>query len=344
VVVFAMGGTIAMSASAQGGVTPTLTAHELIDGVPGLADTGIGVDVVDFRRVPGASLDFATLVELTAAITRAVEAGATGVVITQGTDTIEETSLHLDLYHRHAAPVVVTGAMRNPTLAGADGPANLLAAVLTAADPQVRGLGVLVVLHDEIHAARGVRKTHTTALDTFRSPDNGPLGRVVEGRVVGPGASVPRLVLPSPRTDAHPRVGVYTVVLDDDPAQVATFAARLDGLVVAAMGAGHVPEALVEPLAKAATAIPVILTSRTGSGSVLRATYGFPGSERDLIEHCLIPAGSVGPLKARILLRGLLSADADRSLIETAFAVAGQYSDTTAWPWSLLHEEPITHG
>jgi L-asparaginase len=334
VVVFALGGTIAMSASPLGGVTPTLTAQELIDGVAGLADTGIGIDVVDFRHLPGASLDFASLVDLTAAITRAVETGATGVVITQGTDTIEETSFHLDLYHRDAAPVVVTGAMRNPTLAGADGPANLLAAVLAAADPRARGLGVLVVLHDELHAARAVRKTHTTALDTFRSPDAGPLGHVVEGRLVVHGAAVARLLLPPPRTDARPRVGVYTVVLDDDPAQVASFAARADGLVVAAMGAGHVPEALVEPLAKAATAMPVILTSRTGSGSVLRTTYGFPGSELDLIEHGLIPAGSVGPLKARILLRGLLAADADRAQIEAAFAVAGQYADPITWPWS----------
>jgi L-asparaginase len=323
-----------MSASAQGGVTPTMTAQELIDEVPGLADTGIGVDVVDFRHLPGASLDFAVLTDLSAAITRAVETGATGVVITQGTDTIEETSFQLDLYHRHAAPVVITGAMRNPTQAGADGPANLLAAVLAAADPGARGRGVLVVFHDEVHTAREVRKTHTTALDTFRSPDSGPLGHLVEGRVVLRDTAWPRLVLPPPRMDARPRVGVYTVVLDDDPALVAGFATRVDGLVVAAMGAGHVPEALVEPLAKAATAMPVILASRTGSGSVLRATYGFAGSELDLLEHGLIPAGSVGPLKARILLRGLLAADADRSQIEAAFAVSGQYLHPTAWPWS----------
>jgi L-asparaginase len=334
VVVFGLGGTISMSTSAQGGVTPTLTAQELIDEVPGLADTGIGVDVVDFRHLPGASLDFATLADLSAAVTRAVETGATGVVITQGTDTIEETSFLFDLYHRHAAPVVVTGAMRNPTQAGADGPANLLAAVLTAADPGARGLGVLVVFHDEIHAARAVRKTHTTALDTFRSPDTGPVGHLVEGQVVLRGAHAPRLVLPPPRSDAHPRVGVYTAVLDDDPALVTSFATRVDGLVVAAMGAGHVPEALVEPLAKAATAMPVVLTSRTGSGSVLRATYGFPGSERDLIEHGLIPGGTVGPLKARILLRGLLAADADAAQIQAAFATAGHYADSTAWPWS----------
>jgi L-asparaginase len=126
--------------------------------------------VVEFRRLPGASLDFATLTDLAAAVSEAVEQGAAGTVVTQGTDTIEETSFLLDLYHRHDAPLVVTGAMRNPAMAGADGPANLLAAVVTAADSSARGRGVLVVLNDEIHAARRVRKTNTTSVGTLSYP------------------------------------------------------------------------------------------------------------------------------------------------------------------------------
>jgi L-asparaginase len=333
VVVFGLGGTIAMSASAQGGVTPSLSAHDLVMAVPGLADTGVAIDVVDVRRLPSPSLDFGTLGDLTAAVTAAIEQGATGVVITQGTDTIEETSYLFDLCHHHVAPLVVTGAMRSPTMAGADGPANLLAAVLTAADPQAQGLGALVVLNDEVHSAQRVSKTHATALGSFQSPNGGPLGFLIEGDLRLSGVSPPRLALPAPTPSVNPMVAIHTAVLGDDPAVVGALAEHVDGLVVAGMGAGHVPEILVDPLAKLAAHIPVVLTSRTGCGPVLRRTYGYPGSERDLIGHGLIPAGSLHPLKARILLRCLLACHADGDQILKAFAVAGQYANHTEWPW-----------
>jgi L-asparaginase len=333
VVVFGLGGTIAMAPAAEGGVTPTLSPQDLVRAVPGLADSGIAVEVVDFRRLPSASLDFPMLTELVTAAAAAIRQGAAGVVVTQGTDTIEETSFVLDLYHRDHAPIVVTGAMRYPSLAGADGPANLLAAVRTAADPQARGFGALVVLNDEIHAARWVRKTHTTAVSTFRSPDTGPVGHVVEGEVRITAARPPRLILPPPGAESAPIVAIHPAVLGDEPAIVDAVAQRADGLVVAGMGAGHVPEVLVEPLAKAAERIPVVLASRVGSGSVLRNTYAYPGSERDLFERGLVPAGRLDPLKARVLLRGLLAGGADRSQIGTAFAVAGEYVDGAEWPW-----------
>src|SRR5690606_35815882 len=138
--------------------------------------------VVDFRRLPSASLGFDDLLALAAEIRgRLARGGVDGVVVTQGTDTLEEAAYLLDLFHTAAEPVVVTGAMRNPALAGADGPANLLAAVRTAAHPASRGRGVLVVLADQIHAASRVRKTHTSGVGAFTSPDSGPLGLVAEG-------------------------------------------------------------------------------------------------------------------------------------------------------------------
>jgi hypothetical protein len=193
VAVVTLGGTIAMTRNTAeaGGVVPALSGEQLIKAVPELDDGTVAIEVHGFRQLPGASLTFEDLIELAAFIKQLEEQGAAGVVVTQGTDTIEETSYLLDLLHDGDAPVVVTGAMRNPTIAGADGPANLLAAVRVAASAVARGLGCLVVLNDEIHAARHVRKSHSTSTAAFTSPNAGPLARMVEG--------VPRvLVAPGP--------------------------------------------------------------------------------------------------------------------------------------------------
>lgn len=331
VLVVALGGTIAMTTSNTGGVAPSLTAQQLVDAVPGLADTGINIEVLTFRNKPGASLTIADLTELSGEIGNRLSGGATGVVITQGTDTIEESAYALDLLHPGPQPIVVTGAMRNPTLAGADGPANLLAAIQVAASPAARDLGCVVVLADEIHAARRVQKTHSTSLATFASPIGGPLGYVVEGRVTIVNHLTDRHVLPV--TTRQPRVGFYTATLGDDDVLLESIAELVDGLVVAGFGVGHAPEQWLDCLTKTAGRIPVVLTSRTGSGPVLAETYGFPGSERDLIARGLIPAGLLDPFKARILLRLALAADADHQQITAAFAAAGALAVGQDWPW-----------
>lgn len=333
VVVFGLGGTIAMTSSNGAAVSPTLSAQQLVDAVPGLAVTGIQVEVVDFRRRPGASLTFGDITEAATTATEALAGGATGVVITQGTDTIEETAYLLDLLHQRPEPIVVTGAMRNPTLAGADGPANLLAAIHTAAAPATREQGCLVVLADEIHTARWVSKTHSTSGATFRSLDSGPLGYVVEGTVRMLTGVPYRLTVPAPNPGEHARVGLYTVTLDDDPTLLDAIGARIDGLVVAGFGVGHVPEPLVDTLTALAGRIPVVLASRTPAGPTLVRTYGFPGSEQDLIVRGLIPAGWLHPYKARILLHALLAAGTKPQDITTAITTAGGLTAPTAWPW-----------
>jgi L-asparaginase len=161
VAVFGLGGTIAMTQAPDGGVSPVLSASDLLAAVPGLSDVEAELRVEDFRNKPGASLDFPDLYELAAAINKALADGCVGAVVTQGTDTIEEVAYALDLLLPADTPVVVTGAMRNPTMAGADGPANILAAIKVAASPCARGLGCLVVLNDQVHAARWVHKAHT---------------------------------------------------------------------------------------------------------------------------------------------------------------------------------------
>ncbi|MFI9503434.1 asparaginase [Nocardia sp. NPDC052566] len=331
VTVFGLGGTIAMTAVATGGVAPALTADQLVADVPGLAETGIDVAVVNFRQVPGASLKISDVTALAEAIRDGL-AEADGAVVTQGTNTIEETAYLLDLLHTGPQPIVVTGAMRNPTLAGADGPANLLAAIQTAADPDSREQGCLVVFNDEIHAARRVRKTHTTSTATFQSQNGGPLGYVVEGQPRLLSRLTHRTTIPAKPVDGI-RIPILTATLGDDGATLRAIADHIDGLILAGAGPGHVPAELVPALEALAAKVPVILASRTGAGSVLRSTYGFPGSERDLLARGLICAGYLDPVKARILLYMLLSSGGDKTTLEAAFAAAGGYRSAETWPW-----------
>jgi L-asparaginase len=324
---FTLGGTIAMAGSRDGVVT-RLTGAELAAGVPGLAGLGETLDVRDAQAVPSASLTYADILAVADAATEAIRVGSHGIVVTQGTDSLEETAYLLDLVWPHEEPIVVTGAMRNPTLAGPDGPANLLAAARVAAAEPARGLGALVVMNDEIHAARWVRKTHATSTAAFASPDTGPIGQVIEGGVrilVHPQRHAP-LSRPDDAGLASTVVPLHTITLDDDATLLTLLAdggIPADGLVIAAMGVGHVPAALAPVLEQLAGRMPVALCSRTGAGSVLRHTYGAVGSERDLQRRGLINGGLLHPYKARVLLRMLLAGKAGPQEIREVFALRG---------------------
>lgn len=315
--VLALGGTIGMSGT--GGVVPAVSVGELLVSVPGVA--GIELRADQFRQLPGAALTVPDVLAVAAEIAARLAGGADGVVVVQGTDTIEETAYLLDLLHHRDEPVVVTGALRNPTQPGADGPANLDAALRVAAAPAARGLGCVVVLNDQIHAAAQVAKTHTANPAAFSSPATGPLGIVAEGAVHLAARPASRLTLPLPaHHDPVPPVGLYTATLGDTGHALPAFAAVHDGLVVAGMGVGHVPAALVDPLTAITERIPVLLSSRTGAGLVHSGTYGFAGSEKDLLSRGLVGTGRLGPLKSRLLLQLLLLSGADRTAIRDTFA------------------------
>jgi L-asparaginase len=320
VVVLALGGTIAMSRRTESGlVVPELTAEQLMSDVPGLPD-GVAIKTKTVVNRPGASLTIANLVELLQVAREAVDAGALGIVVTQGTDTMEETSFVLDLLWNRSAPLVMTGAMRNPTQAGADGAANLLAAVAVAASDTCRDLGCLVVMNDVIHAARYVRKEHSSSPAAFVSPSAGPLGAVVEGHAVTRLIPArPSLRLDEP-TGVTARVALVEATLDDDGDLLCeSLVESFDGLVIAGFGAGHLSETAASRAVAVAAVKPVILASRCGAGGSLRSTYGFVGSESYLLANGLISAGDLDARKARLLLLSLLSAGADRRAIGAAF-------------------------
>ncbi len=320
---FALGGTISMAGQGGRGVVARLTGRDLVGGIDG-PNSG-RIEVRDAAAVPSANLSFGDILDVVGQAAAAVADGADGIVLTQGTDTLEETAFLVDSVWPHDAPFVLTGAMRNPTLPGADGPANLQAAVLVAGSGAARGRGALVVFNDDIHAARHVRKTHSTSTATFRSPDTGAIGQVVE--------RVPRFLVQVSRRPpitgisrdrlAATRISLYTMTLDDDGTLLGQIAGHYHGLVVAGFGVGHVPALLAPVLGDLAAAIPVVLTSRTGAGPVLSDTYGAIGSERDLASRGLINGGFVHPYKARVLLRLLVAQGAPASAVATAFADLG---------------------
>ena len=316
VTVLALGGTIASTPATSGGSVPTLTAADLVAAVPGL-DAVARVDARTVRSTASAGITSDDLRSIAAIVEAETAAGVSGVVVTQGTDTLEESAYLLDLLHAGDVPVVVTGAMRTPATPGADGPANVLAAVTVAGSPQARGLGVLVVLDDEIHAARHVAKTHSSSTAAFASPGLGPLGRVVEGDVrlsFVPRARSPHVDVP---VDAPwPSVPILRVTLGGDPREIDALATYADGLVVEGVGGGHVPESFVAPLEALAARIPVVLASRAGGGGTLARTYGYPGSELDLFRRGLLCAGPLDALKARLLTGAAVAGAAGRPAAE----------------------------
>ena len=298
----AAGGTIAMRGTHA---APALDAAGLLDAVPELA--AYDVQPRDLETAPGALLSLDDLL----GVARAAADAATdaGVVVTQGTDTLEETAFLTDLLHGGEAPVVFTGAIRPASAPGADGPANLLAAAAVAADPGARGLGTLVAFAGELHAARWARKVRATSPTAFGSPALGPVGWVDEGRVrvAARPARGPRLY--PERLDFRVPILVFGAGDRGEAVDGATEGA--DGLVAVVPGAGHAHPDLLAGLVEAAGRVPVVAVSRPDQGRILHETYGFPGSERDLRASPLIPAGGLSPSAARIALLACLGAQAD---------------------------------
>jgi L-asparaginase len=319
IAVASLGGTIAMTNGATSdGLTPTLTAADLIAAVPEISSIA-DVTVTTLLTQPSASMSLEDVLMAVAWARAQIVSGADCVVLVQGTDTLEESSFLMDLYWDLDEPLVLTGAMRGADQPGSDGPSNLLGATLVAADPVSRTRGVLVVMNDHIHAPSRVRKIDSLAVDTFDSGSFGPLGRICENRVVYGNERKRPQPLPLPERFDIDIALIETALGDKGSLLLAALASGSAGIVVGAFGVGHVSVSMATAISKAVVSIPVVFASRTGSGPTLSDTYGFIGSERDLLSRGAIGAGWLDPRKSRLLLWAALSAGCDTEEVRRIF-------------------------
>ncbi len=312
--ILAAGGTISMTG--ESGATPNLDAAALVATIPSLAGHH-GLEARTVINLPSAHLSLDDQLTICRQARDAARRGI-GVVVTHGTDTLEETAMLCDVVHDAEAPIVFTGAIRPASAPGADGPANCVDAVSIAASEAAAGMGVLVCFGGEIHHARGVRKTDTTSLVAFSSPQTGPLGRVTEGHPTI-WSRIPRNPpLDPPHLDGRVLV-VPTGAGDDGTLARAALETDPDGVVIGTLGAGHLAPALLDLWAEAADRIPVIAYCRPERGVVLNATYAYRGSETDLRETQIIPVGFLSPQAARMKLLACLASELSIKEIRWAF-------------------------
>jgi L-asparaginase len=314
------GGTISMRTDpASGGAVPTLRGDAILASAPGVADIA-HVVVDEWATMPGAHL---TVEQLWALRTHIAELVARddvdGVVVAQGTDTIEETAYLTHRSLRTDKPVVFTGAMRTSEDASWDGPANLTDSVRVAASPALRGAGVLVVFNGRVYAASDVTKVETFSPDAFDSPGLGPLASIDGGCViVRRRLAAERALIVPPAGPAAPVDIIYAAAGSDGRFfDLARASAR--GVVVAAFGRGNLPFAMFEGLTRCVGAgLPVVITSRVPRGRV-GPTYGFPGGGRSLAAAGAILAGSLRPQQARLDLMLALGAGYDGDRLAAVF-------------------------
>lgn len=309
VTILATGGTIAGKATAGSGVEYTAgqaSAQDLIAAVPGIEKIAT-LQTESISNIGSQDMSEEIWLTLARRINQLFADNATdGVVITHGTDTIEETAFFLDNVVGTDKPVVLVGAMRPSTALSADGPANLRAAVTVAAAPAARGRGALVVLNDTIHGARDVTKTNTSSIQTFVSPNTGPEGSVSGDtvRFVEAPAAHQRPRFPVPDGSSLPRVDIVYSHAGMRPDQVNDAVEHgAKGIVLAGVGDGNTAKAVLDALAKANDDRVVVRSTRVGSGEVVR------NAEVNDDELGFVTSADLNPAKARVLLQLLLSAN-----------------------------------
>ncbi len=313
------GGTISMKVDKRlSAAIPAMSSEEIMSLVTNI-DRIADIEIIPFARIPGPQMTPELMLELSNVVKDTIARDdITGVIITHGTDSLEETAFFLELNIDSEKPVIVVGSMRNASELGYDGPSNLSAAICTAVSEQARNKGVLVVLNNEVNSAKEVTKTHTMSLDTFKSFSFGPLGIVDNDQVIFYRDIAKRSHI---LTDTVvPEVDLIKSVVGMDSKYINYCIDQgTKGIVIEAMGRGNLPPKMIDGIKKAVEKnIPVIIVSRCPMGRVL-GSYGYEGGGKMLHDLGAIFGGDLNGQKARIKLMLALSTTDDMKVIQTIF-------------------------
>ncbi len=315
------GGTIAMKFDSEsGGLKPAVTSNELCQAVPSLQN--FPIETFEFSNLPSPHFTPDTMLKLSQQVQKQLERqDIKGVVITHGTDTLEETSYFLNLVLKTDKPVVMTGAMRSSSDLSPDGPANLLNSVRVAFSEQSTAKGVMVVMNEQIHAASEVTKLHSTHVNAFSSPFWGIIGKVDQEISFRRSPYLPSLPSINFKNKTLDNVVLFKAYPGCDSLLLSNMltSKKLKGLVIEGFGSGNVPPNLVPTIEKAVgEGIPVVLTSRTLGGGV-QPIYSYAGGGKQLQQLGVILAGEPSAEKARLKLMVLLQWTSDLNQIEKYF-------------------------
>lgn len=314
------GGTIAMKIDpVKNAPAPALSGDDLVAIVPGISSI-VRLEVNNLSNVPSDYMDSERWVGLQRAVEAALaRPDVSGVIVSHGTDTLEETAWFLDLTVRSDKPLVLIGAQRNASSPDFDGPRNLLNAARICAAPNTRGMGAVIAMNNQINAAREVTKSHTADVETFKSGDFGLLGVIDEDRIVVSRAATRRQSVtighaPLPRVEILPMFGGASGDLIRAAVELGA-----KGIVVQALGFGNVNEAMYEAIRDAiAGGVPVVISTRVPNGRV-QPSYGFVGGGQTLKAAGAIFADNLSPQKARILLMLALQDTRDAAALQAIF-------------------------
>lgn len=323
VAVIFTGGTISMKVDREfGGVVPKLSAAEILGTVQSIHEIATIIPI-EFGRYPGPHVTFEIMLSLSAIIREQLaKPEIDGVVVTHGTDTLEETAYFLDLTCKTEKPIVVIGAMRNSSEVDWDGPRNLRVGVMLAGNPALRGYGTVVCLSETLNAASEVSKNDTTELNTFESLDFGPLGRIFHETLMLYRKPLHRehfIVESLP--DFVPLLSCYAGMDGRQIRQCIDAGAK--GIVIEAFGAGNVPPAVYyELIAAVQSGIPVVLVSRCPVGRIAKV-YAYEGAGKHLHDNGVIFADFMNGQKARVKLCICIGAKFSMEQIRNSFEWAG---------------------
>lgn len=311
------GGTIAMLQSGTGHVEPS-DINPIDATLPKATDIA-HITTKHFSNIPSPHMTPEKMLELAKFIQHELTQDTyDGVVITHGTDTLEETAYFLQITLGAPVPIVLTGAMRSSNEVGSDGEFNLITALRVAKSEAARGKGVLVVFNGEIHSAFNVTKTHTSSVDTFKSVHFGNVGMVTKDHVLiysQPATRQPKMI-PS----ISKRVAVLKVVAGMEPDLLeSVITLGYDGLVLEVLGQGNVPPSLLSALEHLVKEIPVVIVSRCFNG-IVQDVYGYDGGGKQLKEMGIIFSNGLNSQKARLRLLVELESGSSQSVLEHSFS------------------------